>query len=811
MNGKDLMQALNDIDERYIEEALPWSAAVKKERHPVWALAAGLALCLGLGAGAALLFGGPLLTSGDPGPEVTTLENAATGEARAAEQEAPEVPIPHLEFAVSDSGIGASVGGVYAAGEGTQRELTLDELSSLREQPGLSWMGGYYLTGGALFDENGATLQVMVAGYDPSIVDESLETFPVTESPAFTLVLGKEGESGLPNAIEDQLFFLEEPNNTVEGVGVRAAQFPYQDSYIDPVSGESTQVDSTLYCTGCTLDGASVGLMAIADGTALTEEEAQRLAEVAAGYGVHYGLSLEGLSAEPKGKDTPNVNYGDSYHLTVLGPLGSRAPLDFAAYTVETQEEYGSYEEFLQAMEEDFNLGRWPEGFAEGSTNRELTQEEMQSIWGGQLPWQENLPLAGWAVFDPSGDLEGVYLYGADEGSQEIGSRFLVVLRPGPLNWEALRRRELSYDIIQKPNNQVNGQDVYAVTTALDQFYEDGAGERVDLGDNITYQASFQKGEDPMTVTVYGYAQGAPGDDPTPEERQAEALARDEAQALVETVVGRSLYGPLSLEGIAGGADSAPQEESTSSQTESAVSSEIEENESTEGGLNYLDVSFNTSEYIPYMEEQTQLYQHYAEAEQRGETWSVSRGLEEDELNFLLDQDFLPNQEDFAILEGGATLDWMEEPLWVELSGFPTQETRSSGISAFTLYLSKGDVPVSEAKYLSTLFPEPNNTLEGVDIYAFRWEEETSLSQFSTPAEGQPYIPPVYDRDDSVLLALAFQKEDVGVAMTVRCDKWGFASEEEAQDFALSLAKNIITQGVIPMENDMQILSLPEN
>ena len=808
MNGKDLMQALNDIDERYIEEALPWSAAVKKERHPVWALAAGLALCLGLGAGAALLFGGPLLTSGDPGPEVTTLENAATGEARAAEQEAPEVPIPDLEFAVNDTGIGQGTGGVYAEGV-TQRELTLDELSSLREQPGLSWMGGYYLTGGALFHETGDLMQVWVIGYSPSAVDESLETFPVTESPAFTLVLGKEGESGLPNAIEDQLFFLEEPNNTVEGVGVRAAQFPYQDSYIDPVSGESTQVDSTLYCTGCTLDGASVGLMAIADGTALTEEEAQRLAEVAAGYGVHYGLSLEGLSAEPKGKDTPNVNYGDSYHLTVLGPLGSRAPLDFAAYTVETPEEYGSYEEFLQAMEEDFNLGRWPEGFAEGSTNRELTQEEMQSIWGGQLPWQENLPLAGWAVFDPSGDLEGVYLYGADEGSQEIGSRFLVVLRPGPLDWEALRRRELSYDIIQKPNNQVNGQNVYAVTTALDQFYEDDAGERVDLGDHITYQASFQT--DSLAVTVYGYAQGAAGDAPTPEEQQAEALARDEAQALVETVVGRSLYGPLSLEGIAGGADSAPQEESTSSQTESAVSSEIEENESTEGGLNYLDVSFNTSEYIPYMEEQTQLYQHYAEAEQRGETWSVSRGLEEDELNFLLDQDFLPNQEDFAILEGGATLDWMEEPLWVELSGFPTQETRSTGINAFTLYLSKGDIPVARAKYLSTLFPEPNNTLEGVDIYAFRWEEETNFSQFSTPAEGQPYIPPVYDRDDSVLFALAFQKEDIGVAMTVRCDKWGFASEEEAKDFALSLAENIITQEVIPMENDMQILSLPEN
>lgn len=807
MNGKDLMQALNDIDERYIEEALPWSAAVKKERHPVWALAAGLALCLGLGTGAALLFGGPLLTSGDPGPEVTTLENAATGEARAAEQEAPEVPIPDLEFAVSDSGIGASVGGVYAEGV-IQRTLTLDELSSLREQPGLSWMGDYYLTGTALFDENGGTLQVMVAGYDPSIVDESLETFPVEKTPAFLLALGQED---LPTQIEEQLAFLGEPNNTVEGVGVRAAQFPYQGGYIDPVSRESTQVDSTLYCTGYTLDGASVGLMAVG-GDTLTEEEAQHLAEVAAGYGVYHGLSLEGISAEPKGKDTPNVNYGDSYHLTVLGPLGSRAPLDFAPYTVETQEEYGSYEEFLQAMEEDFNLGRWPEGFAEGSTNRELTQEEIQSIWGGQLPWAESLPLAGWAVFGPSGDLEGVYLYGADENSQEIGSRFLVTLQPGPLDWEALRRRELSYDIIQEPNNQVNGQNVYAVTTALDQFYEDDAGERVDLGDHITYQASFQT--DSLAVTVYGYAQGAAGDTPTPEEQQAEALARDEAQALVETVVGRSLYGPLSLEGIAGGGlPSLSQEESTSSQPESAVSSEIEENESTEGGLNYLDVSFNTSEYIPYMEEQTQLYQHYAEAEQRGETWSVSRGLEEDELNFLLDQDFLPNQEDFAILEGGATLDWMEEPLWVELSGFPTQETRSSGISAFTLYLSKGDVPVSEAKYLSTLFPEPNNTLEGVDIYAFRWEEAVSYHVFTDYTTDYPYPHPTpfHDSDQSVEFGLAFQKEDIGVAMTVRCDKWGFASEEEAKDFALSLAENIITQEVIPMENDMQVLSLPEN
>ncbi|MFR8126097.1 MAG: hypothetical protein ACLU8J_04060 [Acutalibacter sp.] len=229
------------------------------------------------------------------------------------------------------------------------------------------------------------------------------------------------------------------------------------------------------------------------------------------------------------------------------------------------------------------------------------------------------------------------------------------------------------------------------------------------------------------------------------------------------------------------------------------MSSEIEENESTEGGLNYLDVSFNTSEYIPYMEEQTQLYQHYAEAEQRGETWSVSRGLEEDELNFLLDQDFLPNQEDFAILEGGATLDWMEEPLWVELSGFPTQETRSSGISAFTLYLSNGGRSYFRGKVSVHPFPRAHNTLE-------EWISTLSVGRggsyhvFTDYTTDYPYPHPTPSTILTKVLSSAlpskgrhWRRHDRGVIR-------GFASEEEAKDFALSLAENIITQEVIPME-----------
>lgn len=60
MNAKDLLRAMSDIDPKYVREAQPWAAPVKKLPHPVWAAAAALVLCLGLGAGAALLLSPPL-------------------------------------------------------------------------------------------------------------------------------------------------------------------------------------------------------------------------------------------------------------------------------------------------------------------------------------------------------------------------------------------------------------------------------------------------------------------------------------------------------------------------------------------------------------------------------------------------------------------------------------------------------------------------------------------------------------------------------------------------------------------------------
>ena len=51
MNAKDLLRAMSDIDPKYVREAQPWAAPVKKLTHPVWAAAAALVLCLGWGQG----------------------------------------------------------------------------------------------------------------------------------------------------------------------------------------------------------------------------------------------------------------------------------------------------------------------------------------------------------------------------------------------------------------------------------------------------------------------------------------------------------------------------------------------------------------------------------------------------------------------------------------------------------------------------------------------------------------------------------------------------------------------------------------
>ena len=738
MIAKDLLTALNDIDPKLLEDVEPWGAAPKTiRRHPVWAVAAALALCLGIGTAVVLLTGQLSLVS----PE---------GSMMVAEDSAQTVEVPDLEFAVNETGTSSGTGVLYAEGV-TQRDLTLDELEYLRSQPGLSWMKEYYLLGSGIFGEDGNIIQVTVSGYTPSTVEESPQPFPVGAAPAFLLALG---ENELPTDIKDQLFFLEEPNNTVEGVEVKAAQSEYQESYIDPVSGETTYVDSTLYCTGYTLDGASVGLIAVGDGNTLTTEDAEHLAEVAAGYGVHYGLSLEGIGVEPLGDDTPNVNYGDSYHLIVLGPLGSPAPLEFAPYSSISLEDYSSPEEFTQVLNSDFLQESMAELPDEDSTERELTQEEIRSIWGGQLPWDEGIPVTGWAVYSPEGNLEYVSL-SSYQDNQGIGSWFTMRLQPGPLDWETQRLQELSYDIIQEPNNQVNGQDVYAVTNTLETFREeDTTGRMIPLEHLTAYRASFQKGESPVAVTVYGYAQRPAGDELTPEEQTADALAQDEAKALVEAVTGRSLYGPLTLDALGG-----PDVSSTSVQAESSASSQADASPTLTFAEN-PGPELSTGWDLP--------------------EGSATREMTQAELDALWGQELRDLQE-VPILTGQVATNGTGEVIRATVRGYASAEAQSQGLECFSVHLVPDGPAVSDALDRVSFLEEPNNQVQGVGVYAAALES----------TRGQEL--PVTWYSAAFLTA---GEAPVGVAVSVAQGEWGCSTKSGAEARGARAVGQCIQEGV---------------
>ena len=667
-----------------------------------------------------------------------------------AEDSAQTVEVPDLEFAVNETGTSSGTGVLYAEGV-TQRDLTLDELEYLRSQPGLSWMKEYYLLGSGIFGEDGNIIQVTVSGYTPSTVEESPQPFPVGAAPAFLLALG---ENELPTDIKDQLFFLEEPNNTVEGVEVKAAQNEYQESYIDPVSGETTYVDSTLYCTGYTLDNASVGLIAVGDGDTLTTEDAEHLAEVAAGYGVHYGLSLERIGVEPLGDDTPNVNYGDSYHLIVLGPLGSPAPLEFAPYSSINLEDYSSPEEFTQVLNSDFLQESMPELPDEDSTERELTQEEIRSIWGGQLPWDEGIPVTGWAVYSPEGNLEYVSL-SSYQDNQGIGSWFTMRLQPGPLDWETQRLQELSYDIIQEPNNQVNGQDVYAVTNTLETFREEDTTGRVIPLEHLTaYRASFQKGESPVAVTVYGYAQRPAGDELTPEEQTADALAQDEAKALVEAVTGRSLYGPLTLDALGG-----PDASSTSVQEESSASSQADASPTLTFAEN-PGPELSTGWDVP--------------------EGSATREMTQAELDALWGQELRDLQE-VPILTGQVATNGTGEVIRATVRGYASEEAQSQGLECFSVHLVPDGPAVSDALDLVSCLDEPNNQVQGVGVYAAALES----------TRGQEL--PVTWYSAAFLTA---GEAPVGVAVSVAQGEWGCSTKYDAEDLVARAVGQYIQEGV---------------
>lgn len=160
MKAKDLLQAMNDIDTKYVAEAQPWTAPVKKLHHPVWAAAAAVMLCLGLGAGAAVMLHSPAVQPGAEGGVTTALasedfwvsmvsdpgffaehaavnlefEQLAAGEEKIAPFAATYGP------AYAEASAAGEDGGIFGEGY-SEISLTREQLEAIWQGDALPWDG----------------------------------------------------------------------------------------------------------------------------------------------------------------------------------------------------------------------------------------------------------------------------------------------------------------------------------------------------------------------------------------------------------------------------------------------------------------------------------------------------------------------------------------------------------------------------------------------------------------------------------------------------------------------------------------------
>ena len=192
------------------------------------------------------------------------------------------------------------------------------------------------------------------------------------------------------------------------------------------------------------------------------------------------------------------------------------------------------------------------------------------------------------------------------------------------------------------------------------------------------------------------------------------------------------------------------------------MSSEIEENESTEGGLNYLMFPLNTSGiYPPIWRADPAFISTTLKQSSEGKPGQSAGAWREDELNFPADQDFPQTRKILPSWKGGATLTGWKSPLVGGAIRFPHTGDPVFWDQRPLPFIYPRGRSCFRGKVSVHPFPEPNNTLEGVDIHAFRWEEAVSYQVFTDYTTDYPYPHPTpfHDSDQSVECSgLAFQK-----------------------------------------------------
>ena len=501
MNAKDLLTALNDIDPKLLEDVEPWGEPAQPlRRRPLWAVAAGLVLTLGLGSGG-LFLAQHLSTL--PAEYQQSQEEGVQQDSAAAQAEA----MPELEFESFSSytdfeencGLSQALYAYYTdyvgsffsgeSHEGEMPNLTEEQLETIWGAP-LPWDG--------LED-------IQLEAYSAQVHDTCLYaeitgrlTTEVGSLPLCSAVLIPQQDAQEWEQLAEECVSL--GNNQVQGIDIAAFEVTGTDYYSPQISPEQTSYLASFVLEGDSPVIAHLITRSYTESDAFSKEDAQELLNALVGRSISSGLPVSGL--------------------TTAGDTPSQVTLTYAENNTG------------RAINTDWAL-------PPDSTSLEMTPEEIASLWGGEtFAWQgtpaaDSFLLEGYRYVTPAGETIRVMVWGyASQEAQDLGMEaFFLILSPEDIPVSGPRD---AVAFLEEPNNQVEGVDVWAAKGHGGR----GTGD-VYHSDTTLYNVTF------LTGGVGVAAQAVC--DPL-------GLGDAQAQELLAAFVGQSIRGGIHLEGLAQGA-----------------------------------------------------------------------------------------------------------------------------------------------------------------------------------------------------------------------------------------------------------------
>lgn len=513
MNAKDLLTALNDIDPKLLEDVEPWGEPAQPlRRRPLWAVAAGLVLTLGLGTGGLFL---AQHLSALPAEYQQSQEEGVQQDSAAAQA----VVMPELEFESFSSytdfeencGLSQALYAYYAdyvgsffsgeSHEGEMPDLTEEQLETIWGAP-LPWDG--------LGD-------IQLEAYSAQVHDTCLYvevtgrlSTEMGSLPAFHLFLAPYQDAQEWEQLAEEFAAL--GNNQVQGVEVAAFKVTGTDYYAPQISPEQTSCLASFALEGENPVLAHFVTNAYTESDAFSKEDAQELLNALVEQSIRGGIHLEGLAQGAAGLELS---------------FPSRPATDNAFSNV--------WNTFAALYLEHSSM----ESSGVQRIDGNVSEEDLRSVWSGKLPWEEMLTendtVTAVKHFSEEGDLIQFSVYGHRDSPEIPGTQayplFNVTFYNTALTGEWGQAAE---NVLALADTTFQGVDIATQRTESRMDYEDGTS--MDFSD---YGALFQPEQGPVLISVDGFYSPV-------------AFTRETAQSFVEQVTEEILTRGVDLSGITG-------------------------------------------------------------------------------------------------------------------------------------------------------------------------------------------------------------------------------------------------------------------